>query len=91
VVRGPQFEKRCSTCFGRQASVFRRHYTSTFWCELRAILAVGWLQAVDFLSILYYTILALHVSDAICTHHQEHKLQSTTVGTRDCYVVLEVA
>jgi hypothetical protein len=27
-----------------------------------------------FLCILYYTILALHVSSAICTHHQEHKL-----------------
>jgi hypothetical protein len=26
---------------------------------------------------------------AICTHHQEHKLQSTAVGTRDCYGVLE--
>jgi hypothetical protein len=26
---------------------------------------------------------------AICTHHQKHKLQSTVVGTRDCYGVLE--
>jgi hypothetical protein len=42
----------------------------------------------DFLCILYYTIFALHVSGAICTHHQEHKLQSTVVGTCDC--VLEV-
>jgi hypothetical protein len=23
--------------FGRQASIFRRHYTSNFWCELRAL------------------------------------------------------
>jgi hypothetical protein len=46
VVRGPQFGKRCSTCFGRQASIFRRHYTSSFWCELREFLAVGWLQVV---------------------------------------------
>jgi hypothetical protein len=45
---------------------------------------------MDFLCILYYTILALHVSGAICTHHQEHKLQSTAVGTCDCYGVLEV-
>jgi hypothetical protein len=30
-----------STCFGRQASIFRRHYTSSFWCELRAVVAVG--------------------------------------------------
>jgi hypothetical protein len=44
----------------------------------------------DFLCILYYTTLALHVSGAICTHHQKRKLQSTTVGTRDCYSVLEV-
>jgi hypothetical protein len=43
----------------------------------------------DFLYILYYTTLALHVSGAIYTHHQEHKLQSTAVGTRDCYGVLE--
>jgi hypothetical protein len=42
------------------------------------------------LCILYYTTLALHVLDAICTHHQEHKLQSTAVGTHDCYGVLEV-
>jgi hypothetical protein len=44
----------------------------------------------DFLCILYYTVLALHVSGVICTHHQEHKLQSTAVGTRDGYGVLEV-
>jgi hypothetical protein len=44
----------------------------------------------DFLCILHYTMLALHVSGAICTHHQEHKLQSTTVGTCDCYGVLDV-
>jgi hypothetical protein len=41
----------------------------------------------DFLCILYYNMLALRVSGAICTHHQEHKLQSTAVGTRDCYGV----
>jgi hypothetical protein len=45
---------------------------------------------VDFLCILYFTILDVHVSGAICTHHQEHKLQSTAVDTRDCYGVLEV-
>jgi hypothetical protein len=33
-----------STCFGRQASIFRRHYTSSLWCELRALVAFGWLQ-----------------------------------------------
>jgi hypothetical protein len=37
----------------------------------------------EFLYILYYTILALQVSGTICTHHQEHKLQSTAVGTCD--------
>jgi hypothetical protein len=42
------------------------------------------------LCILYYTILSLHVLGAICTHHQQHKLQSTAVVTRDCYGVLEV-
>jgi hypothetical protein len=35
-----------STCFGRQASIFRRHYTSSFWCELHALVAFGWLQVV---------------------------------------------
>jgi hypothetical protein len=43
-----------------------------------------------FLCILYYITLALRVSGAICTQHQEHKLQSTAVSTRDCYGVLEV-
>jgi hypothetical protein len=45
----------------------------------------------DFLCILYYTtlVLALHVSGAIYTHHQERKLQSTAVGTCDCYGLLE--
>jgi hypothetical protein len=33
------------TCFGRQASILRRHYTSSFWCELHAVVAFGWLQA----------------------------------------------
>jgi hypothetical protein len=42
---------------------------------------------MDFLCILYYSILALHVLGAICTH-QEHKLQSTAIGARDCYGVL---
>jgi hypothetical protein len=45
---------------------------------------------MDILCILYFTILALCVSGVICTHHQEHKLQSTAVGTRDGYGVLEV-
>jgi hypothetical protein len=40
----------------------------------------------DFLFILYYTMLALHVSGTICTHHKEHKLQSTAVGTCDLWM-----
>jgi hypothetical protein len=44
----------------------------------------------DFLCILYYTTLALQVSGAIYTHHQEHKLQSTAVGMCDCYGVWTV-
>jgi cytochrome b561 len=46
-------------------------------------------DAHGFFSMLYFTILALHVSGAICTHNQEHKLQSTAVGTCDWYGVLE--
>jgi hypothetical protein len=34
------------TCFGHQASIFRRHYTSSVWCELCAHVAFGWLQVV---------------------------------------------
>jgi hypothetical protein len=40
----------------------------------------------DFLCILYDTTLARRVSGAICTLHQEHKLQSTAVGTRDLWM-----
>jgi hypothetical protein len=47
------------------------------------------LQTDFFKCILYYTTLALHVLGAICTHHQEHKLQSSAVGTCDCYGVLD--
>jgi hypothetical protein len=31
---------------------------------------------------LFLCIFALHVSGAICTHPQEHKLQRTTIGIR---------
>jgi hypothetical protein len=33
-----------------------------------------------FVCIFYFTIFAEHVSGAICTHPQEHKLQSTSIG-----------
>jgi hypothetical protein len=39
--------------------------------------------------ILYFTMFALHVSGAVYIHHQEHKLQSTSTGMRDCYGVLD--
>jgi hypothetical protein len=35
-----------STWFGRQVSILRRHYTGIFWCELCAVVDVGWLQVV---------------------------------------------
>jgi hypothetical protein len=38
------------SCFGHQASILRRHYISSFWCELRALVAFGWLQAVGWLA-----------------------------------------
>jgi hypothetical protein len=41
------------------------------------------LDAHGFVYILYFTIFALHVSGAICIHHQEHKLQRTTIGVRN--------
>jgi hypothetical protein len=43
------------------------------------------LDAHGFVCILYFTIFALHVSSAICTHHQEHKLQITAIGMRYGY------
>jgi hypothetical protein len=38
------------------------------------------LDVHGFICILYSSIFALHVSGAICTHPQEHKLQSTALG-----------
>jgi hypothetical protein len=38
-----------------------------------------------FVCTLYLTIFALHVSGDICTHHQEHKLQSTARCMRKDY------
>jgi hypothetical protein len=43
------------------------------------------LDAHGFVCILYFTIFALHVSGAICTHHQEHKLQSTAIDVCNGY------
>jgi hypothetical protein len=45
---------------------------------------------MGFVCILYFIILALHVLGAICSHYQEHKLQSTAIGKRDSYGVLKV-
>jgi hypothetical protein len=35
------------TCFGRQASIFRRHYTSSFLVWVACTVAFGWLQVVE--------------------------------------------
>jgi hypothetical protein len=35
-----------STCFEHQASIFRRHYTSSFWCDVRWRVG-GWGVRVD--------------------------------------------
>jgi hypothetical protein len=45
----------------------------------------NWLDAHGFICILYSSIFALHVSGVICTHPQEHKLQSTAIGMRSGY------
>jgi hypothetical protein len=42
-------------------------------------------DARGFVSVIYFTIFALHVSRIIYTHHQEHKLQSTAVDMRGFY------
>jgi hypothetical protein len=47
-------------------------------------------DASGFVCIRYFTVFTLHVSDAVYTHYQEHKLQSTAVDVRDCYGMLEV-
>jgi hypothetical protein len=47
------------------------------------------LDVHEVISILYSSLfLALHVSCAICTHPQEHKLQSTTTGVCNGFGVL---
>jgi hypothetical protein len=43
------------------------------------------LDAHVFICTLYFARFALHVSGAVCTHHQEHKLQSTAIGMRNGY------
>jgi hypothetical protein len=40
---------------------------------------------MDLYVFFYFTLFALHVSEAVCTHHQEHILQSTTIGMRNGY------
>jgi hypothetical protein len=47
-------------------------------------------DAHGFVCILYFAVFALHVSGAIYTHHQEHKLQITAVGMRNCYGTWDV-
>jgi hypothetical protein len=42
-------------------------------------------DAHGFVCVLYFSIFALHVSGAICTHQQEHKLQSRAVGMCNFY------
>jgi hypothetical protein len=42
-------------------------------------------DAHGFVCIFYFTVFALHVSGAIYTYHQEHKLQSTAVSMRNCH------
>jgi hypothetical protein len=41
-----------------------------------------------YLYVFFLSILALHVSGAICTHPQEHKLQRTTIGVRNGFGML---
>jgi hypothetical protein len=48
------------------------------------------LDAHVFICVLYFTLFALHVSGAICTHPQEYKLQSTAIGMRNGYGMWEV-
>jgi hypothetical protein len=46
------------------------------------------IDAHGFVCILYFTTFVLHVSGAICTHPQEHKLQSTAIGMCNSYGML---
>jgi hypothetical protein len=43
------------------------------------------LDVLGFVCILYFIIFSVHVLGAICTHHQEHKLQSTAIDMRNGY------
>jgi hypothetical protein len=42
-------------------------------------------DANGFVCIFCLTIFALHVSGAVYTHNQEHKLQSTAMGVHEYY------
>jgi hypothetical protein len=47
------------------------------------------LDVRGFIGILYFSLFfALHVSGAICTHPQEHKLQRTAIGVCSGFGVL---
>jgi hypothetical protein len=48
------------------------------------------LDAHGFICILYLTLVALHVSGAVCTHHQEHKLESTAIVMSNGYCTITI-
>jgi hypothetical protein len=43
------------------------------------------LDVHGFICILYFALFALHVSGAVCTHHQEHTLQSKAISMPNGY------
>jgi hypothetical protein len=70
----------------------KKSYSCEFNVHCSVQLGNGYLRlkvqrdAHGFLCIIYLNIFALHVSGVICTHHQEHKLQSKAVGTCDLWM-----
>jgi hypothetical protein len=70
-----------------------RHYTSRFWCELRALLAAGWLKVVGpkLATILQLQVHATHTKTASVVPPEDGRLTPETCrGLRHNKVIVEV-
>jgi hypothetical protein len=73
------------TVQGRFYSVHRYAMSLLFLRRLLCVRLKVQLDVHGFICIRYFIVYALHVSAAVFTHHQEHKLQSTAIGMRNGY------
>jgi hypothetical protein len=69
----------------RRDHVRRLHFAIIFrLCSIESPARCTWIYMYS----LFLYIFALHVSGAICTHHQEHKLQNTAICVCNGYGML---